>query len=391
MVSMDNSPLILAFAKELNTTVRIENAALRIGMTVEIIESADQIAPSDGSPPLPQSAEHLWGRSAVLLEKVTGFNPALIIFDLGNESIPWKDWISLLTSVPATRRIPVIGFGPHVVDLNNDGHNDLLSGSWPGEIFFFKGGEGRSFAAPEMIKNKDGEIINIGGGVREDRTGMGHILIAGNAKFERTSEGTFVNYHGQRFKSTPDKPYAITGTASTARAADWDGDGDHDLIIGDIRGKVYLVPNEGTPESYAFGKEEQLRAGGKPIDVTRGAGPFAADWDGDGDLDLLVGADNGSVSLYRNTGSAKSPELALAVQLVPPCAKSSRSQPPKEARRGIRAKICVADWNGDGLLGFVLLYLDRKLPAYARCHPVLKCVIIAGSTIFLGVAFLKLL
>ncbi|MHC4495856.1 MAG: Nramp family divalent metal transporter [Planctomycetota bacterium] len=44
-----------------------------------------------------------------------------------------------------------------------------------------------------------------------------------------------------------------------------------------------------------------------------------------------------------------------------------------------------------GLLGFVLLYLDRKLPAYARCHPVLKCVIIAGSTIFLGIAFLKLL
>jgi len=44
-----------------------------------------------------------------------------------------------------------------------------------------------------------------------------------------------------------------------------------------------------------------------------------------------------------------------------------------------------------GLLGFALLYLDRKLPAYARSHPVLKCVILAGSTVFLGVAFLKLL
>ncbi len=44
-----------------------------------------------------------------------------------------------------------------------------------------------------------------------------------------------------------------------------------------------------------------------------------------------------------------------------------------------------------GLLGFVLLYLDRKLPVYARCHPVLKCIIFAGSTTFLGVAFLKLL
>ncbi|MEA3226507.1 MAG: hypothetical protein U9Q07_11200, partial [Planctomycetota bacterium] len=44
-----------------------------------------------------------------------------------------------------------------------------------------------------------------------------------------------------------------------------------------------------------------------------------------------------------------------------------------------------------GLLGFALLYLDRKLPSYARSHPILKCVVLAGSTIFLGVAFLKLL
>jgi Mn2+/Fe2+ NRAMP family transporter len=44
-----------------------------------------------------------------------------------------------------------------------------------------------------------------------------------------------------------------------------------------------------------------------------------------------------------------------------------------------------------GLLGFTLLYLDRKLPPYARSHPISKCLIIAGSTIFLGVAVLKLL
>ncbi|MHC4165681.1 MAG: Nramp family divalent metal transporter [Planctomycetota bacterium] len=43
-----------------------------------------------------------------------------------------------------------------------------------------------------------------------------------------------------------------------------------------------------------------------------------------------------------------------------------------------------------GLLGFVLLYLDRKLPTYARSHLISKCLILAGSTIFLGVAFLKL-
>ena len=44
-----------------------------------------------------------------------------------------------------------------------------------------------------------------------------------------------------------------------------------------------------------------------------------------------------------------------------------------------------------GLLGFVLLYLDRRLPNYARSHPALRCIIFVGSAIFLGVALLKLL
>ena len=233
------------------------------------------------------------------------------------------------------------------MDINNDGHVDLLSGSWPGEIFLFKGGPNHSFAAPEMIKNKDGKIINIGGGIRE-RGFRGGISIAGNAKFETTPEGTFVIYQGQRIESTPEKPIGITGTASAAHATDWDDDDDYDLIIGDIRGRVYLVPNEGTPESYAFGKEKQLAS------VKSRAGPFTADWDGDGDLDLLVGADDGSVSLFRNTGSAKSPELASAVLLVPPGEKASGRQAPKDVRRGKRSKICVTDWNGDGLLDLLV-------------------------------------
>lgn len=260
------------------------------------------------------------------------------------------------------------------MDLDNDGHPDILSGSWPGEIFLFKGTEDNSFAAPDMIKDKDGKFINIGGGIRKETMfrpfGQDQpegLLIAGNAKFERTPEGTFVSYHGQRLESTKDRPIAITGTASAAHATDWDRDGDYDLIIGTIRGKVYLVPNEGTPESYIFGKEQQLQAGGKPINVKRGAGPFTADWDSDGDLDLLVGADDGSVSLYRNTGSTKSPELASAVQLVAPVEKTSSRQPPKDVRRGSRSKICVTDWNEDGLLDLLVgdfTYQKPNLPEF---------------------------
>jgi hypothetical protein len=237
------------------------------------------------------------------------------------------------------------------VDINKDGNMDIISGSWPGEIFLFKGGPDRTFSAPEMIKDKDGNIINIEGGPRKDdimMNGRKYTLIAGTTTREETDEGHFVIYHGQRFKSTNENPIATTGTASTAHLTDWDSDGDYDLIVGTINGKVYLIPNEGTPESYAFGKEREIAS------VTSRAGPCAADWDGDGDLDLLVGADDGSVSLFENTGSANIPKLASAVKLVPSVERIMSTQAPKEVCRGSRSKICVADWNGDGRLDLLV-------------------------------------
>jgi hypothetical protein len=239
-----------------------------------------------------------------------------------------------------------------LVDLDGDGHVDVISGSWPGEIFLFRGGPNRTFGPPEMIKDKRGEIINIGGEMRKQAGGG--LLITGNAKFEQTPEGTFVTYRGKRYQSTPEAPIAVTGCASAVHAADWDGDGDLDLIVGNIQGEVYLIPNERTAKGYAFGTARPLRAGDKPLRVAGDAGPFVADWDSDGDLDLLVGAGDGSVSLFRNVGSTKAPELAVAEVLVPPGENSYGPGAPKGPRRGIRSKICAADWNGDGRLDLLV-------------------------------------
>lgn len=239
------------------------------------------------------------------------------------------------------------------MDLNGDGRMDILSGSWPGELFFFKRLADRSFAPPEMLKDKSGEFINIGGGIEERPDGQG-ILIKGSVEREKTDQGTFITYRGKRIESTAERPVATTGTASTVRAADWDSDGDYDLIVGNIHGDVCLIPNEGSATSYAFGKERRLQARGQPLGVRSRAGPCVADWDGDGDLDLLVGAEDGSVSLFRNTGSAKSPELAAAAQLVPPGKAVYGADAPKQPQRGIRSKLCVADWNGDGRLDLLV-------------------------------------
>jgi FG-GAP-like repeat len=253
------------------------------------------------------------------------------------------------------------------VDLNGDGYLDILTGSWPGELYLFRGEKGHTFAEPEMIRDKAGLLINIGGGIKERPDG--NILVTGTAETKDTPEGKVVTYRGKQLLAKPDQQIWTTGTASAAHAADWDGDGDYDLLIGDIRGNVFLIPNEGTATALSFGKETQLQADGHPLNVASQAGPFAADWDGDGDLDLLVGSGAGSVSLFRNQGNATSPELAAAEELVPPSSASRGQEAPKGAHPGGRAKVCAADWNGDGRLDLLLGDYSREKLEYPDLTP----------------------
>ena len=248
------------------------------------------------------------------------------------------------------------------MDLDGDGHKDVLSGSWPGELFFFRNDGKGGYEKPVKLKDNNGKTINIGGGVKREADGS--VLITGDGKFEQKDGKQYVVYEGEWIECKPQDSVGVTGTASAVFAHDWDGDGDFDLVVGDIRGNVYLVPNEGTKENWAFGNHQQVTAGGKPLRVEGGdAGPNVADWDGDGRPDLLVGGGDGSVWLYPNAAKAKGMELAAGRQLVPPAGDISGENLPAEPTRGMRSKVCASDWNGDGRLDLLVgdfAYLKSK-------------------------------
>lgn len=107
-------PLIIGFVSDLMFSTRIESTAEREGFRVEWIGSAEEVGPLEPDTPWRQPAEHLEGPGAALLEELSLTQPALIIFDLNNKQVPWRRWLALIKSAPATRRIPALCFGSHV-------------------------------------------------------------------------------------------------------------------------------------------------------------------------------------------------------------------------------------------------------------------------------------
>ena len=85
---------------------------------------------------------------------------------------------------------------------------------------------------------------------------------------------------------------------------DFDGDGDLDLLCGEFRDSFTYYENTGTRTKpvYAAGRQlTQRRAVPLVMDLCM-ITPTAVDFDGDGDLDLVVGDEDGRVAFIEHTG-----------------------------------------------------------------------------------------
>jgi predicted metal-dependent hydrolase len=98
---------------DLMFSTRIQRAAEYAGYRVEWIETADQLGRAGPDTRPEQPGESLHGRAGRLFEQITRWQPALLLFDLNNAAIPWRQWIAALKSSAATRRIPIMAYGPH--------------------------------------------------------------------------------------------------------------------------------------------------------------------------------------------------------------------------------------------------------------------------------------
>jgi hypothetical protein len=207
------------------------------------------------------------------------------------------------------------------VDLNGDGQRDLLSGSYArmgadmaGLFQVLWGEAGGRFKQASVLNGTDDEPLII---------------------------------------PIKDKSEQIENICTRPFAVDWTADGKLDLVVGNFGGTFYLFPGEGRgrfapkPEPVMAGKE-RLQIRGQHGD------PFAVDWDGDGDVDLLSGSSEGGVQWAENTaGRGRAPELKQFASLIKPgrsfktgelVSESDLTEPSGSTR------VWVEDVNGDGKL-----------------------------------------
>lgn len=103
------------------------------------------------------------------------------------------------------------------------------------------------------------------------------------------------------------------GQAMYPAFGDLDGDGDMDMLVGDLQGRLHFYRNIATGPTAQFQLVEPnlLDASGQILDVGQYATPQLVDLDGDGLLDLIIGERNGNLNHYRNTGTISAPNWTL--------------------------------------------------------------------------------
>ena len=149
-----------------------------------------------------------------------------------------------------------------------------------------------------------------------------HDFVVGNDSgslyyFENTGTSAYPSFTERTGTANPLDSVTV-GSSSTPTFTDLDGDGDYDLIVGNEDGDIAYFENTGTVTAPSF---TQRTGTANPFDnITKGSWSTVtlADLDGDGDLDLAVGNNDGDVHYYENTGTSANPSFTQRADAANP-------------------------------------------------------------------------
>jgi hypothetical protein len=105
----------------------------------------------------------------------------------------------------------------------------------------------------------------------------------------------------------PLKPPIDVGNNSKPAFVDIDNDGDLDVFIGANDGTVKYYENTGTVSNPIFEERTEQKYPVNGVDVGNDSAPTLVDIDGDEDLDTFIGTSDGTIKYYENTGTANQP------------------------------------------------------------------------------------
>ena len=151
-------------------------------------------------------------------------------------------------------------------------------------------------------------------------------------------EGIYVNRGKLKAGGRPVDVYG----APSPNMEDFDGDGDLDLICGEFLDRFIWFENTGTREKPVFAGGRFLLNDDGIIQMDlQMIIPVAVDWDNDGDIDLIVGDEDGRVAFIENTGIVKDnmPVFNSPVYF---------QQQAGWLKFGALVTPCSVDWDGDG-------------------------------------------
>ncbi|MFP3852737.1 MAG: DUF309 domain-containing protein [Anaerolineales bacterium] len=114
-MSTASGPLILILSEDMLFSTRLQDTLASQGYRAMVIERPAQLDAEGvvADRPIPLT-EPLTGADAGFIRRLSEVQPAMMVVDLTAKDLPWRRWIQIMKTSSASRRIPILAFGPHV-------------------------------------------------------------------------------------------------------------------------------------------------------------------------------------------------------------------------------------------------------------------------------------